>query len=39
MLKEKEIAKYRVEYKISNINTHKIEYDITDMVIINQLIN
>ncbi|CAK68521.1 unnamed protein product (macronuclear) [Paramecium tetraurelia] len=39
MIKEKEIAKYRVEYKVSNINTHKLEYDITDIVIINQQIN
>ena len=35
MIKEKEIAKYRVEYKISHIHTHKLEFDITDMVLIN----
>ncbi|CAD8112246.1 unnamed protein product [Paramecium primaurelia] len=39
MIKEKEIAKYRVEYKISHIHTHKLEFDITDMVLINQQIN
>ncbi|CAD8126358.1 unnamed protein product [Paramecium sonneborni] len=39
IIKEKEIPKYRVEYQVSNINTNKLEYDITDLVIINQQIN